>query len=102
MSAEQSQMFPMEQTTWRDYRRDPVPHIRHLSVLEQIKHCNARFCWKHRDEICPTAHKHDNGYVGSITWSTWFAIRYGETIYDFQKRHEKAAASPTKTAAARR
>lgn len=29
---------------------DPIAHIRHLSVIEQIKYSFARYCWLHRNE----------------------------------------------------
>lgn len=89
MSDEQSQMFPVEQTSWREYRRDPVPHVRHLPVEQQIKHCAARYVWKHRDELCPKNHVHEDGTVGPISWATWFAIYYHTTIDEFQRQHQK-------------
>lgn len=89
MSAEQSQMFPVKQASWRDYRRDPVPHIRHLPVDQQIKHCAARFVWKHRDEMCPLTHKYPDGTQSSISWSTWFAAYFNQTIDEFQRQHQK-------------
>jgi hypothetical protein len=60
--------------------------ISKLSVDDQLKLSRARYAWDHRAETCPEDHKFDDGSVSPINWATWFAIVYGQTLYDFQRQ----------------
>lgn len=70
---------------------DPVPHIRHLPIPEQIKICAARHCWTHREEKCSLTLPEQGGARYPINWAQWFELRYGETLEQFSKQRKDAA-----------
>lgn len=65
---------------------DPVRHIRHLPVPEQIKYCAARYADKRRDEDCPRKF----GGV-KVTWSQWFKRVFKQPLDSYiRERKERS------------
>lgn len=102
MSAAQASLFDStpeqpSRSTWRDYESDPVPHIRHLPVVEQIKRCRARFVHQHRFERCPYTEDIGDEHR-EITWSEWFQIHHGQTLTEYELEIKQSAAVAASTA----
>lgn len=81
---------PAAPSAWRDYETDPVPHIRHLPVREQLKRCAARFAYAHRYERCPRTEDIGDEHR-EITWGEWFWIRHNQTLDDYMRQIKHAA-----------
>ena len=54
-----------------------------MSIEERLRYTAARFAFRHRWELCP-AHVEVNGVVQAITWATWFHLRFGVTLDEYQ------------------
>lgn len=68
-------------------QRDPVAHIRHLPVREQIKYCAARYADKHREEDCPREFSDVKG-----TWSQWFKRLFKQSLDSYiRERKERSS-----------
>lgn len=49
---------------------------------EHLKLCAARYAWKYRDRITPSARREGK----RITWEHWFLRMYGEDLHKYRAR----------------
>jgi hypothetical protein len=57
---------------------DPLAHVRHLPIPEQIKYGAARYAFQHRYEPCK---RQFNGVT--VTWSRWFELVFKQTLAEY-------------------
>lgn len=58
---------------------DPIAHVRHLPIVEQMRYARARWVWPRRDQLQPN--KTPTG--GRETWSQWFERIDGQKLLDY-------------------
>ena len=58
-----------------------------MSDYEQLKYHAARFAYKHRAELVPSAERDPR--KPQITWKQWWERRFGESLDVYAQRHRK-------------
>lgn len=69
-----------EQPAPRD-ERDPVAHIRHLPVEEQLKYCQARYVYPRQRQVIDPTGKHP--IHSKMNWLTWWEQAHKQKLTDY-------------------
>lgn len=60
---------------------DPIAHVRHLPIAEQMKYGFARYVWPRRDQLTPN--KTPDG--ARETWAQLFERTHHQSLLDYVK-----------------
>lgn len=67
---------------------DPVPHIRHLPITEQMKYCFARYVWPRRLSPAPRFRDSDGNWR-NMTWQQLWEFKHKEGFDQYIERMKK-------------
>jgi hypothetical protein len=62
---------------------DPIAHVRHLPIAEQMKYSFARYIWPRRNQPCPAMHMDKDGIKIRVTWAESFKLKYRQSLDDY-------------------
>lgn len=62
---------------------DPLAHVRHLSIDDQLRYGFARYVWPRRAQRCPVPHTSPDGVKTIVTWAELFQRRYKQSLDDY-------------------
>lgn len=63
--------------------RDPLAHVRHLPINDQLKYGFARYVWPRRAQNCPVPYTSRDGVKSVVTWGELFQRRYKQRLDDY-------------------
>ena len=69
---------------------DPISHVRHLPIIEQMKYSQARYVWPRRAEMVEFVH---DGARIKVTWVKWWELKHKEDYHQYVETMKKLHAT---------